>query len=55
MLSRQNKSKTTLTVLTFSISKKAQLQAIRITEQPILLNKKSKVNRPSYKLSNYFR
>ena len=39
----------------FSISKKAQLPAIRIpvTEQPMLLTK-GKINRPGYKLK-YFR
>ena len=36
----------------FSLSKRAQLPAIRITEQPILLTK-SKVNRPRYKFSNF--
>ena len=35
------------------ISKKAQLSAIRITEQPILLTKR-KTNRTGHKLSKYF-
>ena len=42
----------TVAVLAFFDQEKAQLPAIRITEQPIL---KSKINRPSYKFSKYFR
>ena len=40
----------------FSISKKAQLLAIRITEQPLLLTKR-KINRLgyNYKFLKYFR
>ena len=41
-------------VLAFFDSKKAQLPAIIITEEPILLTK-SKINRPAYKFSKYFR
>ena len=37
----------------FSISKKAQRPAIRITEQPILLTK-SKINYLGYNFSQYF-
>ena len=37
----------------FAISRKAQLLAIRITEQPILLTN-SKINRLGYKFSRYF-
>ena len=44
MLSCQNKSTTQLQFWHCSISKKAQLPTIRITEQPILLTK-SKMNR----------
>ena len=36
-----------------SISKRVQLPAIRITEQPILLTERE-INRPGYKFSNYF-
>ena len=54
MLSRQNKSRTRPQFWHFSISKKTQIPAIRITEQPILLTK-SKINRPGYKFSKYFR
>ena len=46
MLSCQNK------FWHFSLSKRAQLRAIRITEQPILLTM-SKVNPPRYKFSNF--
>ena len=42
--------KKTVAVLAFLISKKAQVTAIRITEQPILLTK-SKINRTGYKSS----
>ena len=41
-------------VLAFFASKKTQLPAIRITEQPILLTK-SKINRSGYKFSKCFR
>ena len=54
MLSCQNKSRTREQFWHFSISKKAQLPATRITEQPILLTK-IKIDRPSYKFSKYFR
>ena len=54
MLSCQNKSRTWYQFWHFSISKKAQLPATRITEQPVLLTK-SKINRPCYKFSTYFR
>ena len=37
MLSSQNKSRTRLQFWHFSISEKAQLPAIRVTEQPMLL------------------
>ena len=37
----------------FSNSKRAQLPAIKITEQPILLIN-GKINRPGYKFSKYF-
>ena len=40
--------------LAFFDKKKAQLPAIRITEQPILLTKR-KINCLGYKYSNYFR
>ena len=43
----------TVAVLAFSIGKRAQLLAIRITEQPILLTE-GKINRPGYKFSKYF-
>ena len=46
--------KNTIVVFHFSISKTAQLPAIRIPEQPILLTK-SKINRPGYKFTPYFR
>ena len=49
-----NKSSTQYQLWHFSFSKKPQLPAIRITEQPILLTK-SKFNRPGYKFSEYFR
>ena len=39
--------------ISISISKKAQLSAIRINEQPILLTKR-KTNRTGHKLSKYF-
>ena len=45
--------KNTVAILAFSISKKAQLPAIRITEQSTLLTK-SKINRPGYNFSKYF-
>ena len=54
MLSSQNKSRTREQFWHFSINKKAQLPAIRTTEQPILLTKK-KINPPGYKFSKYFR
>ena len=55
MLWSQNKSRTRWQFWHFSISKKAhELPAIRITEQPILITK-SKINRPGYKFSKYFR
>ena len=41
-------------VLAFFDQKKAQLPAIRITKQPMLLTK-SKTNCPGYKFSKYFR
>ena len=54
LLSCQNKSKTRLKQFWhFLISKKAQLPAVRITEQPILLTK-SRINRLAYKFSQYF-
>ena len=43
----------TVAVLAFSIGKRAQLLAIRITELPILLTE-GKINRPGYKFSKYF-
>ena len=52
MSSCQNKSTTQLQFWHFSISKKAQLPAIRILEQPILLTK-SKINCTGYKFSKY--
>ena len=54
MLSRQNKSRIREQFWHLSISKKAQLPAIRITEQRIQL-KKNKINCPGYKFSKYFR
>ena len=54
MLSCQNKSKLREQFWHFSISKKAQLPAIRTTEQPILLTV-SEINRPGYKFSKYSR
>ena len=54
MLSRQNKSRIREQFWHLSISKKAQLPAIRITEQPIQLTK-NKINCPGYKFSKYFR
>ena len=48
MLSCQNKTRTRYQFCHFSIIKKAQLPAIRITKQPILL-KKSRINRPGCK------
>ena len=53
MLSCQNKARKRKPLWCFSISKKAQLPAMGITEQPILLTK-SKINRPGYKFSSYF-
>ena len=49
MLSCQKQSRTRLKFCQFSISKKAQLLAIKITEQLILLTK-SKINRRGYKI-----
>ena len=54
MLPCQNKSRTRQQFWHFAISKKAQLSAIGIPEQPILLTN-SKINRPGYKCSKYFR
>ena len=54
MLSCHNKSRTRQQFWHFSISKKAQLPAIRITEQPIQQTK-SKINCPGCKFSKYFR
>ena len=54
MLSCQSKSRTRQQFWHFSISKKAQLPAIRTSEQPMLLTK-SKINCPAYKFSKYFR
>ena len=54
MSSCQNKSTTRRQFGHFSISKKAQLPAIKITEQPMLLTK-HKINRTGYKRSKYFR
>ena len=48
------KSRTRKQFWRFSISRKAQLPAIKITEQPILLTRR-KINRPGYKCSKYFR
>ena len=44
----------TVAVLAFFDQQKAQLPAIRTTEQPMLLTK-SKIDRQRYKISNYFR
>ena len=52
VLSKQGKN--TVAVWHFSIKKKAQLPAIRITEQPLLLTKR-KINCLCYKCSKYFR
>ena len=41
-------------VLAFFYQEKAQLPAIRITEQAMLLTK-GKINRPGYKFFKYFR
>ena len=54
MLSCQNKSRAREQFWHFLISKKTQLSAIRTSEQHILVTK-SKINRPSYKFSKYFR
>ena len=55
MLSYQNKSRIRYKQFWhFSINKKVQLPAIRITEQPILLTKR-KINRLGYRFSKYFR
>ena len=54
MSSCQNESTTRWQFWHFSISKKAKLPAIRITEQPTLLTK-SKIDRTGYKFSKYFR
>ena len=43
----------TVAVMALFDQEKAQLSAIRITEQPRVLAK-SKINRPSNKLSKYF-
>ena len=51
VVSKQGKN--AVAVLHFSSSKKAQLPAIRITEQPILITK-SKINRQGYKFTKYF-
>ena len=48
MLSKQNKSTTRLQFWHFLMSNKAQLPAIRITEEPILLTK-TKIKRTGYK------
>ena len=48
MSSNQKKSTTRYQFWHFLMSKKAQLPAIRITEQPILLTK-SKIKRTGYK------
>ena len=53
-MSFQNKSRTRQQFWHFSISKKGQLPAIRITEQHILLTM-SKIHRSGYKFSKYFR
>ena len=50
----QNKSTTRWQFGHFSISKKVQLPAIRITEQPTL-RKKSKINRPDDTFCKIFR
>ena len=52
MSSCQNKSTTRQQLWHFSISKKGQVTAIRITEQSILLTI-SKINRTGYKFSKY--
>ena len=54
MLSCENKSRSRYQFWHFSISEKAQLPAIGITKQPVLLTK-SKINRPGYKCSKCFR
>ena len=56
MSSRQNKSSQQhgSSLGHFSISKKAQLQAIRTTEQPIL-QRNGNINRSGYKFAKYFR
>ena len=53
MLSSQNKSRTRQKFCHFSICKRAQLPATRITEQPTLRTK-SKINRLCYKFFKYF-
>ena len=54
MLSCQNKSRVRYKQFWhFSINKKVQLPAMRITEQPILLTKR-KINRLGYRFSKYF-
>ena len=45
--------KITVAVLVFSISQKAQLLAIRITEQPMMLTKR-KINRPGINFLSIF-
>ena len=45
--------KNTVAVLAFFDQQKAQLPAIRISEQTILLTK-NKINRAAYKFSKYF-
>ena len=53
-ISCQNKSRKRSQFRHFSISRTAQLPAIRITEQPMLLTK-GMINRPRFKLFEYFR
>ena len=50
MVSKQ--VKITVAVLALVDQRKAQLPAIRITEQPMMLAKR-KINRPDYKFSEY--
>ena len=50
-MSKQGKN--AVAVLAFFEQQKAQLPAIRITEQPILLTN-SKIHRPVYKFTKYF-
>ena len=51
-MSKQGKN--AVAVLAFFEQKKAQMPALRVTEQPILL-RRSKINRPVYKFTKYFR